>query len=45
METNLLDDDELLPDDVLDQLAKELPEGCLYCYVRDGGNLFFADAE
>jgi len=40
----LLDEDELLPDEVLEKLAKELPEGCMYCYVRDGGDLFFREA-
>jgi hypothetical protein len=29
------EEDDLLPDEVLERLAKELPEGCLYCQVRD----------
>ena len=33
---DFLDEDDLLPDEVLDQLAKELPEGCMYCRARDG---------
>ena len=45
MENDFLDEDELLSDDILDMLAKELPEGCMYCYVRDGGDLFFAETE
>ena len=34
-----MDEDELLSDDVLAKLAEALPDGCLYCYVRDGGYL------
>ena len=46
METDgFLDDDELLPDDVLDKLAEELPKGCMYCGVRDGEDVLFAVTE
>jgi hypothetical protein len=39
------DEDELLPDDILDKLAEELPDGCMYCYVRDGGDSFLVEME
>jgi hypothetical protein len=42
---DFLDEDELLPDDVLDKLAEELPDGCMYCDIRDRGDLFFGDTE
>jgi hypothetical protein len=38
-------EDELLPADVPDNLAKQLPNGCMYGYVRDVGDSFLADAE
>jgi hypothetical protein len=40
-----LDEDALLPDEVLDKLAGELPEGCMYCDVRNGEDLFFGEME
>ena len=42
---DFLDEDELLPDDVLDKLAEELPDGCMYCQVRNGEDLFFVETE
>ncbi len=46
MKTNdFLDEDELLPDDVLDKLAEALPDGCMYCQVRNGEDLFFGETE
>ena len=40
-----LDEDELLSDDVLDQLAEGLPDACMYCQVRNGEDLFFVETE
>ncbi len=42
---DFLDEDELLSDDVLDELAEELPDGCMYCQVRNGDGLFFVEME
>jgi hypothetical protein len=39
------DEDDLLPDGILDQLAKELPDGCLYCQVREAGDTFLMESE
>lgn len=44
-EKDFLDEDELLLDVVLDQLGEELPEGCMYCGVRSGADLFFGELE
>lgn len=40
-----LAEDELLPDDVLDKLAEELPVGCMYCDVRASSDSFLPEAE
>jgi hypothetical protein len=46
METDdFLDESELLPDDVLDRLAEELPDGCMYCRVRDEGDSLLVEME
>jgi hypothetical protein len=42
---DFLDEDELLPDGVLDRLAAELSDGCSYCEMRDRGDSFFLEAE
>ncbi len=42
---DFLDEGELLPADVLDKLAEELPDGCMYCEVRNGEDLFFGETE
>ncbi len=39
------DEDELLPDGIHDKLAQELPDGCMYCKIRNGENLFFVETE
>lgn len=42
---DFLDEDELLSGEVLDKLAAELPEGCMYCDVRNGEDLFYGEME
>ena len=42
---DLMNEDELLSDDVLDKLAEGLPDGCMYCQVRNGDDLFFVEIE
>lgn len=42
---DFLDEDELLSDDVLDKLAEGLSDGCMYCQVRNGEDLFFVETE
>jgi hypothetical protein len=41
---NIFDEDDLLPR-FSSQLAKELPQGCLYCQVRDAGDMFLMESE
>jgi hypothetical protein len=35
MEPEFFNEDDLLPDDVLERLETELPENCLSCELRD----------
>jgi len=39
LRNEVFDEDDLLPDEVLELLANELPEDCMYCQVRDKGHV------
>ena len=39
------DEDDSLPDEIFERFAKELPEGCKYCHVRDARETFFMESE